>query len=51
LVPDLLDFVYLDKTEKGWRPLKNDEPAMVQFAAYGEPLTEGQLERLAEEVR
>ena len=51
LVPDLLDFVYLDKTKKGWKPLADDEPAKVQFAAYGEPLTESQLESLKEEVR
>jgi hypothetical protein len=49
LVPERLDYVYLDKTEEGWVPLSDDEPAKTQFAAYGEPLTEKQMESLAEE--
>jgi hypothetical protein len=49
LIPEQLDFVYLDKTEKGWVPMSEEEPPVVQFAAYGEPLDESQLENLAQE--
>jgi hypothetical protein len=48
LVPDRLDFVFLDKDEKGWRPLPADDPVVVQMAAHGEPLSAEQLESLAQ---
>ena len=45
-----LDWVFLNKTEKGWKPVSTDEEPKVQFAAYGSPLTKEQFEKLAENV-
>ncbi|GBC63965.1 hypothetical protein DENIS_4965 [Desulfonema ishimotonii] len=50
VIPDQLDFVYLDKTDAGWVPLSDDTKETVQFAEYGEPLTPDQLRMLAEDV-
>ncbi|SMC17827.1 hypothetical protein SAMN02746041_00407 [Desulfacinum hydrothermale DSM 13146] len=47
-IPNKLDWVYLDKTPQGWRPLQDAQPAKIQFAAYGQPMTEKQLEALAQ---
>lgn len=48
LAPESLDFVFLDKEGEKWRPLPADTEPMVQFAAYGEPMTPAQLEMLGE---
>jgi hypothetical protein len=45
-----LDWVFLNKTKKGWEPVRTDEEPRVQFAAYGSPLTEAQFQKLAEKV-
>ena len=45
-----LDLIFLNRTEKGWEPVSSDEDPLVQFAAYGSPLTEKQLQKLAENV-
>jgi hypothetical protein len=45
-----LDWVFLNKTKKGWEPVRSDEEPRVQFAAYGSPLTEAQFQKLAENV-
>lgn len=50
VVPDRLDFVFLDKDGDGWQPLPPGDEVMVQFAAYGEPLSPEQLESLAQEM-
>ncbi len=50
VVPELLDFVYLDKAGSEWTPLPEEGEVMVQFAAHGEPLTQSQLESLAQEM-
>jgi hypothetical protein len=45
-----LDWIFLNKTEKGWEPVSSDEDPLVQFAAYGSPLTEKQFQKLVENV-
>jgi len=40
--------VYQDLKDGKWIPLKNPAKPVVQFAAFGEPLTKAQLEALAE---
>ncbi|MCD6319987.1 MAG: hypothetical protein J7M03_04830, partial [Candidatus Desulfofervidaceae bacterium] len=46
---DLLQLrgVYLDFHGNKWVPLKSNEKEWVQFADYGEPLTERQLKRMS----
>jgi hypothetical protein len=50
VVDGKLDWVFLNKTKKGWEPVRSDEEPRVQFAAYGSPLTEAQFQKLAENV-
>ena len=45
-----LDWVFLNRTKKGWEPVRTDEAPRVQFAAYGSPLTEAQFQKLVENV-
>jgi len=45
-----LEWAFLNKTEKGWQPVPSKEDPMVQFAAYGTPLTEEQFNNMAQEV-
>ena len=47
VVPDKLDWVYLNKDGDNWIPIKNDEVEKVQLVDYGTPLTKEQLESLA----
>lgn len=42
------DCAYLDLKDGKWEPVKNPAEPMVQFAAFGEPLTKEQLEALAQ---
>jgi hypothetical protein len=46
LAPDKLSWVFLDKKEGKWVPLESDAEVVIQFVAYGEPLTEKQLKKL-----
>ena len=51
-MPDNLQWVYLNKIgENQWAPIKDAKEAKVQFAAYGEPLTKEQFEKLAMDVK
>lgn len=50
LVEEKLDWVFLNRTKNGWEPVLTKEAPMVQFAAYGSPLTEGQFQKLVVEV-
>ena len=50
VVDGKLDWVFLNRTKKGWTPVPTDEKPRVQFAAYGSPLTEEQFKKLVEEV-
>jgi hypothetical protein len=43
-----LDYIFLNRTEKGWEPVSTKEDPMVQFAAYGSPLNEKQFQKLVE---
>jgi hypothetical protein len=45
-----LDWVFLNRTGKGWEPVPADEKPSVQFAAFGSPLTTEQFEKLTENV-
>ena len=47
VVPEKLDWVYLNKVEGKWIPVDNDAVEKVQFVSHGTPLTKGQLEKLA----
>jgi len=46
-IPDMLEWVYLNKVGDKWVPIENDEAAKIQFVGYGTPLTKDQLEKLA----
>ena len=50
VVQGKLEWAFLNKTEKGWQPVPSKEDPMVQFAAYGTPLTEEQFNNMAQEV-
>jgi hypothetical protein len=43
-----LDWVFLNRTEKAWQPVPAESAPMVQFAAYGSPLTESQFRKLTQ---
>ncbi len=47
VVPEKLDWVYLNKVGDKWIPIDNDAAAKIQFVGYGTPLTKDQLEKLA----
>ena len=50
VVQGKLEWAFLNKTEKGWQPVPSKEDPLVQFAAYGTPLTEEQFNNMAQEV-
>lgn len=43
-----LDWIILNRTERGWEPVPNSEDPKVQFAAYGTPLSEEQFQKLVQ---
>jgi hypothetical protein len=43
-----LDWVFLNRTEEGWEPVSAEAAPMVQFAAFGSPLTESQFRELTQ---
>jgi hypothetical protein len=47
VVPDKLDWVYLNKVGDKWVPIENDDAAKIQFVVYGTSLTKEQLEKMA----
>jgi len=49
VLPDKLDWAFLEKTADGWKKIGDSQGASVQFAAFGLPLTPEQLEMLARE--
>ena len=50
LVEEKLDWIFLNRAKNGWEPLLTKEAPTVQFATYGSPLTEKQLQKLMQEV-
>ena len=48
VVQGKLEWVFLNRTEKGWEPVPTKEDPLVQFAAYGTALTEEQFNKMAE---
>jgi hypothetical protein len=46
-VPELIQWPWLDKDGDKWVKMKSDEKPLIQKAAYVEPLTKEQLEKLA----
>jgi hypothetical protein len=48
VVPEKLEWVYLNKDGDKWVPIENEETAKLQLVNYGTPLTEEQLKSLAE---
>jgi hypothetical protein len=50
LVRGKLEWVFLNRTKNGWKPVPGREDPLVQFAAYGTPLTEEQFNNMAQEV-
>lgn len=50
VVPEHLEWAFLNKQEDGWTPVENEDPPKIQFAGYGEPLTKGQIWKLAMQV-
>lgn len=47
VVPEQLEWVYLNKKEDQWVPITNTEPEKVQFVGHGTPLTKKQMNVLA----
>ncbi|MBW2038820.1 MAG: hypothetical protein JRI46_04375 [Deltaproteobacteria bacterium] len=47
VVPDKLDWVYLDKQGDKWIPIRSKEVEKIQFSEYGEPLTKEQIKKLS----
>ena len=47
VVPDKLEWVYLNKDGDKWTPIENDAVEKMQLVDYGTPLTKEQLESLA----
>jgi hypothetical protein len=48
VVEGKLEWAFLNKTEKGWQPVPTKGDPLVQFAAYGTPLTGEQFNKMAE---
>jgi hypothetical protein len=46
LVPDQLQWSFLDKVGNEWVPIQNDQPTKIQLVGYGEPLTEEQIKKM-----
>lgn len=47
LVPEQLEWSFLNKVEDKWIPIETDKLPKTQFACYGEPLTKKQIKKLA----
>jgi hypothetical protein len=47
VVPEKLEWIYLNKVGEGWVPIESDEAEKIQFVGHGTPLTKEQLEKLA----
>jgi hypothetical protein len=47
LVPDKLKWDFVTKDGDNWVVIESNEPAKVQFAGYGEPLTKVQVKKMA----
>ncbi|MCK5381806.1 MAG: hypothetical protein KAJ81_10060 [Candidatus Latescibacteria bacterium] len=50
VVPEHLEWAFLNKKDDGWTPVDNEDPPKIQFVGYGEPLTQGQVRKLAMQV-
>ena len=48
VVQGKLEWAFLNRTEEGWEPVPTKGDPLVQFAAYGTPLTEEQFNKMAE---
>lgn len=46
LVPEQLEWTFLNKVDDKWVPIENNEPPKIQFVGYGEPLTEVQVKKM-----
>lgn len=47
VVAGQLEWAYLNKAGDGWELIENDEQEVVQYVAYGTPLTEQQIRKMA----
>ncbi|OPX25551.1 MAG: hypothetical protein B1H02_01205 [Candidatus Latescibacteria bacterium 4484_107] len=50
VVPEHLEWAFLNKQGDGWTPVGNEDPPKIQFVGHGEPLTQGQVWKLAMQV-
>lgn len=50
IVDGKLDLVFLDRIDDEWLPLKDAPAPMIQYSAYGTPLSEDQLKKLAQKM-
>jgi hypothetical protein len=50
IVDGKLNLVFLDRIDDQWLPLKDAPAPMVQYSAYGTPLSEDQLKKLAQKM-
>lgn len=45
-----LDLVFMERKDGEWLPIKNASPPVVQYSAYGTPISEAQLKKLAQRM-
>ncbi len=45
-----LGLVFTERKDGGWLPVKNALPPVVRHSAYGTPILEEQLKKLAQEM-
>ena len=50
VVDGKLDLVFMEAKDGKWTPVKENSPPMVQYSAYGTPITEEQLKKLAQKM-
>jgi hypothetical protein len=50
VVPEHLEWAFLNKQDSGWMPVENEDSPKIQFVGYGEPLTKAQVWKLAMQV-
>jgi len=46
LVPEQLEWSFLNKAGDKWVPIESNEPPKIQFVGYGEPLTKVQIKKM-----
>lgn len=51
LLPDQVEWTYLDKKDGEWVPLESDKVPVVQMSGFGAPLTKTQIKKLSRKIK